>query len=215
MKIILIRHAENSGDPFETPGRSARGFLSKKKGVGQALKLRKSLDTEKIDVVLCSTLGRAIETAEIAMGKRKIKFVLCDFLKEWMPNPELESLADTKHEAILQQNKDKHAEETWKTDLGEGAFDMMARICPPFLEELKKLGIHSKFGGFVPSDKGEKLTVAVFAHGGSLNVLLSFLLELRPFPVGRFSFALTGVAEIEFTEMNGIFYPHLKIPAPH
>lgn len=196
------------------PSRDAQGFLSQPRGVDQAIKLRNYFATQDIDVILCSTLGRTIQTAETAVAKGSKKFILCDFLKEWMPNPELKNAPSTRFEEIMRQQRDNYAEDTWKTELGEGAFDMMARICPPFLQELKKLGINPRFGGFVPSDEGLKLTIAVFGHGGSLNVLLSFLLNLQPFPVNRFAFSLTGVAEIEFSEMNGVYYPRLNIPAP-
>ena len=215
MKIILVRHAESAGDPFATPGRQAHGFLSESPGIEQAVKLRKYFEKEKIDVILCSNLGRAIQTAEIAVEKGCRNFVICDFLKEWMPNPELKTAPSTRFEEIMRQQRENFAEDTWKTELGEGAFDLMARICPPLLLELKKIGIHARYGGFVPSDEGRNLSVAIFAHGGSLNVILSFLLNLQPFPVSRFAFSLTGVAEIEFSEMNGVYYPRLNIPAPY
>ncbi|MNT79886.1 hypothetical protein D3C72_2192740 [compost metagenome] len=88
-------------------------------------------------------------------------------------------------------------------------------MIPPFLKELAKLGIHSRMGGFVPEDHAKELSLVVFAHGGSLGVLLNFLLGVRPFPVGSFSFELTGVAVIDFVEQKGIYYPKLMIPALH
>jgi broad specificity phosphatase PhoE len=92
---------------------------------------------------------------------------------------------------------------------------MYARIIPPFLAELATLGARARHGGFILDDDAADKTVAVFAHGGSLNVILAHLLRVPPFPVGSFSFALTGVASLVFTPHGGVAYPVLAIPAPH
>jgi broad specificity phosphatase PhoE len=90
---------------------------------------------------------------------------------------------------------------------------MYARICPPFLKELAQLGIHHRMGGYVLEERAKNLSIAVFSHGGTLNVLLSFILGIPPFPVGCFGFELTGLATVRFNERNGIFYPMLSLPA--
>ncbi len=213
MKIIMVRHAENGGDPFGEPGRNAKGFISAK-GLNQAARLAEAIKGRKIDVVLCSPIGRAVETAERALVGKKTKFIICDFLKEWMPSPEFRESQGTRFEEILKQNADRYAEETWKTELGEGTFDLYARICPPFMKQIASMGIRPMHGGFVPTEKAKKLNIAVFAHGGSLSTLLSFILDIRPFPIGKFAFELTGLAEIGFNEKRGVYYPFLTIPAP-
>ncbi|HOK04396.1 MAG TPA: histidine phosphatase family protein [Victivallales bacterium] len=209
MKILLIRHAEMAGDPFVKPLPPVKKCLSKK-GIRQAKKLGKKLSTENIDIAFSSPYGRALQTAEIALTK-KIPIKILDFLHEWMPDTKLSNLPSTKYEKIQKMNSELYAEQTWKTELGEGTFDMYARICPPFLKELEKLGIKAACGGYLLTKRAEKLNIAVFAHGGTLNILLSFILELRPFPVGRFSFLHTGIAKIKFSEKKNIFYPSLEI----
>ncbi len=199
-----------AGDPFVRPERPVRGCLSKK-GILQAKALRKRLAGEKIDIVFSSSYGRAIQTAEIATAGRRIPIKIFEFLREWTPDRSLKNLPSTKYEEIERMNADRYAEQTWKTELGEGTFDMYARICPPFLKELEDLGVKAACGGFVPEKKARDISIAVFAHGGSLNTLISFILESRPFPVGRFSFRHTGVATMEFTEKKGVFHPSLVI----
>ena len=88
---------------------------------------------------------------------------------------------------------------------------MYARIGPPFLKELAGLGIHHRMGGFVLDERARNLSIAVFSHGGTLNVLLSFILGIPPFPFASFGFELTGVATVRFTERRGIFYPLLTV----
>ena len=212
MKLFLTRHAEMTGDPFVCPESPVKGCLSKR-GMEQAEELRKVFANTKIDFAFSSPYGRTLQTAETVLKNKNTPIIRCDFLKEWMPNKELEKLPSTKYEKIRKNTSNLFAEETWKTELGEGTFDLYARICPPFLKELSKLGIHNRYGGFKVIRKAEDYNIAVFAHGGSLNILMSFLLDLRPFPVGRFSFRLSGVAILEFQEQKGIFYPNLVIPA--
>ncbi len=214
MKIILVRHGENGGPPFGCPKRPATGYLSVENGLRQAQELCESLKDVKIDLAFSSPYGRALQTAEIAIGKRNIPIKILPSLKEWTPDMSLEHLPSTEFEKINKMVSEKHAEETWKTELGEGTFDMYARICPPFLKELDAIGIHSRMGGFVIDENARDMVVAVFAHGGSLCILLSFLLGLMPFPIGRFSLKLTGTAVIEYNPCRGIYYPSLVIPAP-
>lgn len=214
MRLILVRHGENGGDPFGCPDRPVKGYLSRANGIRQAEELRDSLKNTNIDYAFSSPYGRALQTAEIALEGRDIPIKILPSLKEWQPDRRLEDLHCTEYERIVMMVQDKYVEETWKTELGEGTFDMYARICPSFLKELDALGIHSRMGGFVIDPSARDLSIAVFAHGGSLGILLSFLLDLRPFPVGRFSFQLTGAAVVNYSPCKDIYYPSLAIPAP-
>jgi broad specificity phosphatase PhoE len=70
-------------------------------------------------------------------------------------------------------------------------------------------------GGYVVDERARGLSVAVFAHGGTLNVLLSQLPGLRPFPVRAFAFEETGLAVVELPVQHGVAHPQLVIRAPH
>ncbi|WP_438449249.1 histidine phosphatase family protein [Gorillibacterium sp. sgz5001074] len=215
MKITFIRHGQMAGDPFVCPERPVRGCLSEAYGVLQAKATAEALKHKIYTHAFSSPYGRALQTAEIVLAGRDTDLRVLPFLYEWMPNRELEKLPSTVHEEMERQAGDAYAEETWKTELGEGYYDMCARIIPPFLKELGGLGVHGRMGGFVLEERARELSLAVFAHGGTLGVLLGFLLGVRPFPVSSFSFELTGVAELDFTERKGIAYPRLIIPALH
>jgi broad specificity phosphatase PhoE len=214
-RILLVRHARSAGDPFATPERPVRGYLADPLGLKQAQAAAEALKRERIDVAFSSPYGRALQTAEIVLAGREVPIRVLPALREWMPNPSLKDAPKAAHERLQSRDAELYAEETWKTELGEGTFEMYARIVPPFLEELGKLGIHSRMGGFVVDDRARGLSVAVFAHGGSRNVLLSHLLGLRPFPVGAFSFEETGLAVVELEERRGITHPRLVVRAPH
>ncbi|MFP4976983.1 histidine phosphatase family protein [Paenibacillus sp. CN-4] len=215
MKLTLIRHGHMAGDPYICPEQPVQGCLSEDCGVMQAEATAEALKQVKFDIALSSPYGRALQTAEIVMAGRGLDIRILPYLYEWMPNRELEKVPSTVFEEMQRQAGDAYAEETWKTEMGEGYYDMCARIIPPFLKDLSGLGIHSRMGGFVPEEHARELSVAVFGHGGSLGVLLNFLLGVRPFPVGSFTFEHTGVAVLSFTERKGIYYPQLTVPALH
>ena len=210
MKLLLIRHGEMICDPFVCPPSPVSNCLSEL-GIRQATKAGAALKDKNITYCFSSPYGRALQTAEIAMTDKKISINLLDFLHEWEPNHDMNDLPSTEFEDIIKLNGGKYAEEMWKTEMGEGCYEMFARICPSFLNELDKIGICARQGGFVIDEKNKDAIIAVFAHGGSLNVLLTFLLEMPPFPIGRFSFSLAGIATIDFLERKGINYPQLII----
>ena len=114
---------------------------------------------------------------------------------------------------MAERDARRWAEETWKTELGEGVFDVWARVVPALLGALATVGWHPCQGGWTCDPGTEGRTVAVFAHGGSLNAMLSFLLGVRPFPVGCFSFPYCGTATLAFTARRGIYFPALELPA--
>ncbi len=212
MKLLLIRHAKMAGDPYATPPSPVSGCLAKD-GIAQAGALAAALSDTQIDVALTSPYGRAVETAERALAGRGIPIVRVPGLEEWMPSDAFRNAVSTEAEAFLARDRDRFAEETWKTELGEGVFDLLARTVPAMLGALAREGWHNREGGWVPDPGAEAKTIAVFAHGGSLNALLSFLLGVRPFPVGAFSFPYCGVAAVDFTERRDIRYPSLRLQA--
>lgn len=215
MKLTLIRHGEMDGDPFICPKSPVSGCLTEETGVLQAKETAKALKDMKFDHAFSSPYGRALQTAEIVLEGRDMDIKILPFIHEWMPNLELDSVPSTVAEEIYKRDREAYAEETWKTELGEGHFEMCSRIIPPFLKELDKLGIHNRYGGFVPEENAKDLSIVVFAHGGSLGILLNFLLGVRAFPIGSFTFEHTGAAFLEFTERHGVFYPQLVVRALH
>ena len=210
MKLLLIRHARMAGDPFATPPSPVTGCLSPA-GVAEASALEKALADIPIDVALVSPYGRAVETAERALAGRGVRILRVAGLEEWMPSEKFRNALSTEAEAMLERDRGRHAEETWKTELGEGVYDMLARTVPALLGALAAEGWHMRAGGWVPDAGAENKTIAVFAHGGSLNAILSFLLGVRPFPVGSFSFGHCGVATVDFTERKGVYFPALRL----
>ena len=213
MKLLLIRHGRMAGDPYCEPESPVAGCLSPE-GVAQAEALRARLSGIPVDKAFSSPYGRAVETAERALAERGIPVVRVPGLQEWMPSPEFRHATSTEAAAMDERDRGRFAEETWKTELGEGTFDVLARVVPALLAALASEGWHSRMGGWVPDPGTEGRTLAVFAHGGSLNAMLTFLLGVRPFPAGAFSFPYCGVATVSFRERKGVWFPALELPGP-
>ncbi|MCL2352315.1 MAG: phosphoglycerate mutase family protein [Firmicutes bacterium] len=212
MKITLIRHGEMAGDPFICPGSPVSGCLTNI-GVAEAQAAAEALKGERYDIAYSSPFGRALQTAEIVLAGRGLDIRIMPFIHEWMPKEEYRKLPDDEWEELMRSQGDTYAEQSWASEIGEGLLDMYARVIPPFLAEMDRIGIHPRYGGFVPDEDAKDLSVVIFAHGGSLGVLTGFLLGVRLFPVSGFSFEHTGVARFGFAGKNGVYYPQLIIPA--
>ena len=82
MKLILIRHGETD---YTAEKRYCGGAIDaplNKKGIRQAQQLRRRLCKQKIDAIYVSPMTRTLQTAEIALGKRRIKLVKDSLLRE-------------------------------------------------------------------------------------------------------------------------------------
>jgi broad specificity phosphatase PhoE len=215
MTLTLIRHGEMTGDPFIKPARPVKGCLTEEHGIPQAEATRDVLAGVRFDAVLSSSYGRALQTAEIIFAARGVPIKALDFLREWDPAPEVRKMENDEFERRMAAIGTLYTEETWQTGMGEGRLDMYARIVPPLIEELGVLGIHARHGGFVADAGRENLSVALVAHGGSLGIVMDFLLCRGLLPWGGFSFAHTGAAVVKFSAHHGVWHPHLFIPALH
>lgn len=213
MKIFLIRHGEMSGNPFIEPRRPVSGCLSER-GIRQAERVRDYFRSRAIDTAYSSTFGRALQTAEIALDGKETPIRILPGIHEWMPDLTLKQLPSTEYEAIIKRNAELMPDEEWKTPLGEGCFDMYARIVPAFLAALKEQGIRPGCGGYLAEKGSEERSLAFFAHGGSLGVLLSFLMGMPPFPQSSFSFEQGGVCEVVFLRRKDVYYPVLPFHTP-
>ena len=139
MEVLLIRHGKASGDTYAEPAPPAEGFLSDE-GMCQARELGRQLQGEKIDLAWTSTYGRAVFTAHLALEGRGIPTSQFSFLREWLPDRKIAQADATEWEKMNVAAAESYAEQTWKTDLGEGCLDMLARVGPPFFKELEKVG---------------------------------------------------------------------------
>lgn len=209
-RLVLIRHGEMTGDPFARPQRPVRGCLSDD-GILQARAITAALGRRTWRRIFASPYGRALQTAEIVFGEGA-DITILDELHEWTPNPKLEHAPSTVWEDMWKRYAEAPPDDSWATEAGEGTFEMYHRIIPAVIRALHTQGWHARYGGFVLDPDAVTGDIAMVAHGGSLNTLLSYLLGLRPSPISSFSFELCGVADIRLSRHADLWHPQLVIP---
>ena len=81
MEILLTRHGQTEWNLLKKVQGKADIELNEK-GIKQAEETRDSLKNEKIDLILCSPLKRAMQTAEIINQGRNIKVIIDERISE-------------------------------------------------------------------------------------------------------------------------------------
>lgn len=213
MKIFFVRHGRMAGDPHQYFQPPVDGCLSPE-GVEQAAALQKAMADISFDRVYASPLGRAIQTAQALTRKQGVEIQIHEWLIEWRPAHIMQGSNPANYEQLCKDAALLRPEQTWKTPAGEGALEMAARLVPGWIALLESLGVHAGHGGYLLDDPSDTRNIALVAHGGSLGHLLSFVLGVPIKPNPPISFALTGVAVVNFVQNADVWYPTLEIPAP-
>ena len=158
MKIYYVRHGQTDWNL----ARKMQGGETEKElnstGIEQAKQTKKELENAKYDIVICSPMHRAIQTAEIINKDKNVQMITDERIRERKLG-ELEG-----HEITNEMEK-----KIWNYDLnyqipkGENLHDFEKRILD-FLNDIKK--------------KYEGKTVLIVAHGGVAKVLKAHLYRM-------------------------------------
>jgi phosphoserine phosphatase len=151
MNILLIRHAESSGNIKDIIQGSKERLTEK--GKQQTQELGEKLKKEKIEFVFSSDMQRAVETTQIAFPDTPITYTS---LIEEKRNGDFEG---KKRSEVDWTEINKQPFETRKAPNGESLEDVKKRA-QQFLELLKKQTYNK---------------IAVMSHGTFLRVLLSII----------------------------------------
>lgn len=214
MDFYLIRHGNMAGDPHEEFTPPVREGCLSEKGVAQAAQCTEALSGIRFDRIFASSLGRAVQTAQGTSDRLNCDIEVIPWIKEWIPADQLTDSEATRYEVMQKRSAELRPEQSWKTPAGEGAFEMAHRIIPPFLNLMDSLGVEAGHGGYLLKNPDDVRKIAFFAHGGSLSVLLNFLLGLPTQPFAPVSFAETGVAVVRLVRRVDVWYPTLLIAPP-
>jgi alpha-ribazole phosphatase len=163
-KLLLVRHGQTTGNSAERFWGRTDVALSEI-GLRQAEQLRDRLANEKIDAVYASSLGRALQTAEIIAAGRELDVILCPEL--W----EIDfGLVEGLTFAEISQQFPGIAGDWFHPDLG---------LRFPGGESFTEL--NSRVAGFIPRLAGhaQEETVLIVAHSGVLRLLLCNVLGLE------------------------------------
>lgn len=145
MEILLTRHGQTEWNLLKKVQGKADIELNQK-GIKQAEETRDYLKNEKIDLILCSPLKRAIQTAEIINQGRNIRMIIDERVSErdfgefeGMPNTDFDFNAFWSYKQNL------------KYDKAENIKDFFGRVYD-FLESIK-----NEYAG---------KRILIVAHGG-------------------------------------------------
>lgn len=215
-QLVFIRHGDPCGDMHASTKPPAEGFLTHR-GELQVEALRRICHGVTFDQVYASPLGRALQTAD-ALVNQPEAIKVSDWLMEWRPASVMnqQPVDDDSYAALTETSTEIRPELAWKTAAGEGTLEMAHRVIPPLLSVLTDHGVTAAHGGFlVDTARRERadLRLAFVAHGGTLAMMLGFMLGLPLRPYAPFWFMHTGTAVLEFIRRVDVWYPELQIPA--
>ena len=120
MEILLTRHGQTEWN-FLKKVQGKADIKLNEKGIEQAQNVKDKLKNEKIDLILCSPLIRAVETANIINESRNIPILIEEKLSErdfgefeGMPNTEFDFEAFWSYKQNIQYKKAENIREFFK-----------------------------------------------------------------------------------------------------
>lgn len=213
MRFYFIRHGRMTGEPHRHYTPPVSGCLSPE-GEAQAVALGRALGSITFDRVFTSPLGRAIQTAQALRRAPDRVIEVKDWLIEWRPAHIMNGGDPANFEQMAKAAAALRPEMTWKTEAGEGALEMAARLVPGWVELLASLGVEAGHGGYLKRDPADERAIALVAHGGSLGHLLAYVIGVPIRPNPPVSFLETGVAVLKLVQQGDVWYPQLEIAPP-
>lgn len=192
MKIYLIRHGQTTGDIENRYGGSYDDHMTGE-GEAQAQNLAEKLANSGIQIILCSPLIRAQETAKIINTKLNCEIKTIADFRERNQNGVLSGMtrdeAKSKYPELTEQVKD------YKNQI-EGA-----ESYEDFVERIKK--------AFTDAGDSESYsTIGIVTHGGPIRVIFREILKDREIDIADCAYAVItkdGQA-LKLEELSGIEY---------
>lgn len=174
MKIYLIRHGQTTGDIENRYGGDYDDELTPE-GETQANKLADKLANSGIQIIFCSPLIRAQQTAKIINTKLHCEIKTVENIRERNQNGILTGMvreeAKLKYPELAEQVKDYRNQ----IQGAESYEDFVARIKKTFMEILNSTN-HS--------------TVGIVTHGGPIRVVFREILKDREIDIADCAYAI-------------------------
>ncbi len=186
MTIYLIRHGETTAN-VEKKFAGVSDVELTEKGVGQAILAGEKLKAIQFDAFYSSTLKRAHETAKIIAKHQSVEVVALDTLKEmnfgiW----EAKKLSEIKSQDAELLNEWFVEFENFKVPEGESVKEMFERVTSAYKTIIEPFSLDSD------------TRIAIVAHGGVIQSLLSFLCFGDNTGYWKFRVDNCGVNKIEY-----------------
>jgi len=197
MKLLIIRHADPD---YANDSLTQKGFY-------EAELLSERLLKTGVDYVYCSTMGRAVRTAEPFLKKRGISAEYCDWLREFdyrihlsdeMPNHLIWDMLPEYWTNIPQMYE---ADKWYDLPIMKtgNIKDKYLWVCSEFDKMLEKHG-YKRNGKIYDAVSPNRDTIALFCHFGLETVLLSHLINVPPMVISHNFAALPSSVTTLYSE---------------
>jgi broad specificity phosphatase PhoE len=192
MEIYLIRHGQTTGDIENRYGGSYDDHLTDE-GEIQAHKLVEKLADSGIQIILCSPLIRAQETAKIINTKFNCEIKTVENLRERNQNGILSGLIRDEAKLNFPQLVEEVKDYRNQIQGAESYSDFVKRIKKAFLEIAN------------PADFS---TIGVVTHGGPIRVIFREILKDREIDIADCAFAVlrSDGNTLKLETLDGIEY---------
>ncbi|MFZ7132728.1 MAG: histidine phosphatase family protein [Eubacteriales bacterium] len=187
MKFLLVRHVETTGNAEDRfAGITDTEYTAK--GLKQFITITNKLKEISFDVIYSSPISRALKIAEKTGEHHNLDVVVKKELSE-MNFGLFENLT-------FKEINEKHTEHwmNWEKDFIHYAL--------PQGDSLYKF--HHRIAGFIDAIKEEEATSLIVCHGGTIQSILTHLLNLELEHRWHFHIPLGGLVEIEYKNHYGM-----------
>ena len=187
MEFTLVRHVETTGN-YENKFVGVTEVEYTERGKKQFVQLANVLKEYKVDQIYSSPISRALKIAKKVGENTSTEVKVIDELSEI----NFGIFEGLHFENILKDYK-KHWDD-WQNDY--------LNYCIPKGDSLQSF--HSRVTSFIDSIKEEEGSCMIVCHGGTVQSIMTHLLDLQVLDRWHFHIPLAGIVEISYAEGFGM-----------
>lgn len=187
MKFLLVRHVETTGNA-ENRFAGITETQYTQKGEKQFIKLTQELKNYSFDVIYSSPISRALKIAKEVSANTQKEVIIKDVLSEM-------------NFGIFENLKFTEITEKHKDDWDKWEKDFVNYVLP---QGDSLYTFHNRIATFIDSIKNDQGSCLVVCHGGTIQSILTHLLDLDLQARWHFHIPLGGLVEIEYNNNHGM-----------
>ncbi|MTI68923.1 MAG: alpha-ribazole phosphatase [Firmicutes bacterium] len=187
MKLILIRHVETIANYQKKYIGSTKSDYTNR-GKKQIIKILKGIENEKVDKIYSSPLPRAFKLANKISNKLDKDIEIQNALKEL-------------NFGVFENKTYKEVKAEYENEWNEWINDYINYKIPKG-ESLKE--VYKRVSSFLDSLKESNKTFLLVTHGGIIQTILTYLLDLNINDRWHFKIPPGSIVEIEYKDNYGI-----------
>ncbi len=187
MEFTLVRHVETTGN-YENKFVGVTEVEYTERGKEQFIQLISTLKNYKVDLIYSSPISRALKIAKKVGEDTSIEVEVINELSEINFG-----IFEGYHFEDILSNYKEHWDQ-WQKDY--------LNYCIPEGDSLQSF--HNKVTSFIDTIKDEEGSCMIVCHGGTVQSIMTHLLNLEVLDRWHFHVPLAGIVEISYTEGYGM-----------